>query len=116
MKRIILKRAYEDASQNDGYRMLVDRIWPRAVSKEEADLDEWNKEIAPSTDLRKCFDHDDDKFDEFKTKYKKELDDKSENIKRINKIRKDHQLCLVYAAKNEESNQAVVLKEYLENN
>ncbi|MGO1751243.1 MULTISPECIES: DUF488 domain-containing protein [Psychroflexus] len=116
MKRIILKRVYDDASQNDGYRMLIDRVWPRGVSKEDANLDEWNKEIAPSTDLRKWFDHDDEKFDEFKVKYKKELKENSEDVKRINKIRKDHQLCLLFGAKNEESNQAVVLKEYLENN
>lgn len=70
-KPIVTKRIYEDATQNDGYRVLVDRIWPRGVSKEEANLDEWLKEIAPTDELRKWFDHDPDKFSEFKNATKK---------------------------------------------
>lgn len=116
MKRIITKRVYEDAHVNDGYRMLIDRIWPRGVSKDAAAIAEWNKTIAPSTDLRKWFDHDDDKFDEFSKKYKTELNDQKDDIKRIKQLREKHQLCLLYGAKNEKSNQAIVLKDYLENN
>lgn len=116
MKRIITKRVYEDAHANDGYRLLIDRVWPRGVSKEKAALNEWNKTIAPSTDLRKWFDHDDDKFDEFSKKYKTELKDQKDDIKRISQIREKHQLCLLYGAKNEKSNQAIVLKDYLEKN
>ncbi|MDN6280825.1 MAG: DUF488 family protein [Psychroflexus sp.] len=116
MKRIITKRIYEDTHANDGYRMLIDRIWPRGISKEAAALDEWNKTIAPSTDLRKWFDHDDDKFNEFSKKYKTELNAQKDDIKRINKLREKHQLCLLYGAKNEKYNQAIVLKDYLEKN
>jgi uncharacterized protein YeaO (DUF488 family) len=69
-QQIQIKRIYEDYSEDDGYRVLVDRLWPRGVSKEEARLDEWCKEIAPSTELRKWFDHDPDKFEEFSNRYK----------------------------------------------
>ncbi|TQD39017.1 DUF488 domain-containing protein [Haloflavibacter putidus] len=116
MKRIITKRVYDDAAQNDGYRVLVDKIWPRGVSKEEADLDEWNKDVAPSDDLRKWFDHKEERFDEFSKKYKKELkDNQKEELKRLKDVTKEHQLCLLFGAKDQEHHQAVVLKEILEN-
>lgn len=114
-KEILIKRVYEASSKTDGYRLLVDRIWPRGLSKEEAKLDEWNKEIAPSTDLRKWFDHKEERFEAFITRYKKKLIDKEDELKRIKNITKKQQLCLLYGAKDEEHNQAVVLKSVLKN-
>lgn len=114
MKAIKIKRVYEEASDTDGYRLLVDRIWPRGVSKEEAKLDEWNKEIAPSTELRKWFDHKEERFEEFASKYKNELKEHQKELKRIKKISEKQQLCLLYGAKDEKHNQAVVLKTVLE--
>lgn len=113
MKPVAIKRIYEDASEKDGYRILVDRLWPRGVSKEEAKLDEWIKDIAPSTELRKRFDHIDERFPEFSKRYQAELDSKSDELKRLRKIAEKHQLTLLYSAKNVEFNQAVVLSNYL---
>lgn len=115
MKPIAIKRIYDEANKNDGYRLLIDRIWPRGVSKEDAKLDDWKKELAPSTDLRKWFGHEADKFEAFKKKYKKELVDKTDTLKDIKKIAKSKKLTLLYGAKDEKHNQAVVLKEVLEN-
>lgn len=114
--KIQIKRIYEDAANRDGHRVLVDRVWPRGVSKEDARLDDWNKDIAPSTDLRKWFDHKEDRFPEFKKKYKKELSKQKEPLKEIASIAKDKQVTLLYGAKDEKHNQAVVLKDYLESN
>lgn len=108
------KRIYEDPSKDDGYRVLVDRLWPRGVSKEEARLDEWLKEIAPSTDLRKWFDHDPDKFDEFANRYKGELTQKEEVIESSLKKAEEQTVTLLYAAKDEKHNHALVLKDFLE--
>lgn len=116
MKDIILKRAYDKPAANDGYRLLVDRVWPRGVSKEDAKLDDWQKELAPSTELRKWFGHKAERFNEFKQRYKKELQKQEDAIAAINKIRENKRLCLVYGAKDTEHNQAVVLKDVLENN
>ena len=76
MGKIKIKRIYEQSSADDGYRVLVDRLWPRGVSKKDANLDEWNKEIAPSTELRKWFDHKEERFDEFACRYREELNEK----------------------------------------
>ncbi len=114
MKRIITKRIYEESTKQDGYRILVDRIWPRGVSKEQANLEEWNKDIAPSTELRKWFGHQEKRFEEFKKKYKKELEKQEKELKRIKKIAQQKQICLLYGAKDEKHNQAIVLKEILE--
>lgn len=111
---IKLKRIYEEPSKSDGARILVDRIWPRGISKEDAKLDHWIKEIAPSTELRKWFDHKDERFIQFREKYKKELDDHKELIKELLALANKGRLTLLYGAKNTEHNQAVVLKEYLE--
>lgn len=108
-----IKRIYETPESEDGYRMLIDRIWPRGVSKEEADLDEWNKDIAPSTELRKWFGHKPDLFEEFSKRYKAELHDKSEELKRIKAIAKKQKLTLLYGAKDEKVNHAVVLEKVL---
>lgn len=109
-----MKRAYDDPSKDDGVRVLVDRIWPRGKSKEELKIDHWMKEVAPSTDLRKWFAHDLDKFDAFKEKYKKELED-NEQMKELKEltIKEKKNLTLVYGAKDEKHNQAIVLKEIL---
>lgn len=112
-----LKRAYDEVATNDGKRILVDRLWPRGVSKEDAALDEWLKEIGPSKELRQWFDHDPDKFEAFKQKYRKELQDGEQKasydqLKEIQK--KNSTITLVFSAKNEKNNQAVVLKEMLE--
>lgn len=114
-KPIAIKRIYEDPANNDGYRVLVDRIWPRGVSKEDAKLDEWPKEIAPTDDLRKWFDHDPDKFHEFKKRYKKELKDHQDKLDGLVKKSTEKKVTLLYGAKDEEHNQAVVLQEVLEN-
>ncbi|MDY0409542.1 DUF488 domain-containing protein [Virgibacillus soli] len=114
-----LKRIYEAPSNADGVRILVDRIWPRGISKEKAQLDEWLKEIAPSHDLRKWFAHDVSKFPAFAEKYKGELKQNDEQrtaflkLKQI--IQQSEMVTLLYAAKDEEHNQAQVLKQYIEN-
>ncbi|HET8709025.1 MAG TPA: DUF488 domain-containing protein [Candidatus Saccharimonadales bacterium] len=108
-----IKRIYEQPSPSDGYRVLVDRLWPRGVSKEHAKLDEWLKEVGPSDDLRKWFGHDPAKYDEFKARYEKEL---AENpaFKELQKIvSQQPTVTLLYSAHDELHNQAVVLKEYL---
>lgn len=111
---IHLKRAYDEPSENDGYRVLVDRVWPRGVSKEDADLDEWMKDAAPSPDLRKWFGHDPEKWEEFKRRFFKELDKKPESLKPLVQRAKKGRITLVYGSKEERYNNAVALKEYLE--
>lgn len=111
---IQIKRIYEDASKNDGFRVLVDRIWPRGVSKENAKLDEWMKEIAPSTELRKWFAHKEERFEKFSEKYNIELKSHSVLVEELLNIANEKRLTLLYGAKNETYNQAVVLKKYLE--
>lgn len=115
MDGIQIKRVYDDASESDGYRILVDRIWPRGVSKEKAKLDEWDKVLAPTTELRKWFDHDPEKFEEFSHKYKEELKAQLDGLKRLCELAKHQTLTLLYGAKDEKHNQAVVLKEVLDN-
>ncbi|MEO6908845.1 MAG: DUF488 domain-containing protein [Abditibacteriaceae bacterium] len=110
-----IKRAYDDASKNDGFRVLVDRIWPRGVSKEDAKIDLWLKEVAPTTELRKSFDHDPDKWAEFQKKFKAEIHDNKDVWKQLKDVVKEHStVTLVYAAKDEEHTNAVVLKKLLE--
>lgn len=108
-----IKRIYEKPTPSDGYRILIDRVWPRGVSKEEAKLDEWNKDIAPSTALRKWFGHRPELFDEFSVRYQEELHNKIEELKRIKGIAKKQKLTLLYGAKNEQINHAVILEEVL---
>jgi len=110
---IQLKRIYEDPSEDDGYRVLVDRLWPRGVSKEAARLDEWCKDIAPSPELRKWFDHDPEKFEDFAKRYKTELADRKEVVESLLDIAQHQRLTLLYAAKDEVHNHAIVLKEFL---
>lgn len=113
---ISIKRIYEDSSSEDGYRMLVDRLWPRGMSKEKANLDEWNKSVAPSTDLRKWFAHRPERFEEFAQHYESELENHQDELNKLRDIAKKQNLTLLYAAKNPEINHAVVLKKVLENN
>jgi len=112
------KRIYEAASKDDGLRILVDRVWPRGVSKEKAQLDEWMKEVAPSNELRKWFGHDPEKYQTFKERYKEELksDEQAKEMEQLKKLTKEHDkhITLLYAAKDEEHNQAKVLKEILD--
>jgi uncharacterized protein YeaO (DUF488 family) len=115
-KSIQIKRIYEDASEEDGYRALVDRLWPRGVSKEAAKLDEWNKEVSPSPELRKWFDHEPKKFKEFKKRYETELSDHEEVLDKLVKQAGDQKLTLLYGAKDEVHNHAIVLKEFLDDN
>lgn len=108
------KRVYEDANESDGYRVLVDRLWPRGVSKERAQLDEWAKAIAPSTDLRKWFNHDPAKFKEFAKRYLDEVTRNSEAPGLIAHWQKQTVVTLLYGARDQSDNEAVVLKNYLE--
>ena len=110
--KIKIKRIYEDPDSNDGYRMLVDRVWPRGISKDAAALNEWNKEIAPSTELRKWYGHKAERFAEFTKRYKAELKPKTDELKRIKTISKKQSLTLLYGAKDPQ-NQAAVLLEVL---
>lgn len=112
---IHIKRIYEKPLNSDGIRILVDRIWPRGIKKEDARLDEWLKEIAPSTELRKWFDHKENRFEEFSRKYKEELKGHRELTSQLLKYTQKKRLTLLYGAKDEKHNQAVVLKDYLEN-
>lgn len=111
---IKLKRAYQPAEDGDGFRILVDRLWPRGISKEKAKLDLWLKDVAPSSELRKWFAHDPERWKEFKEKYIEELKDKKKLLKEINDKEKEMStITLVYGAKDEEHNNAVVLREQL---
>jgi len=112
--RLRLKRAYDDPSRDDGNRVLVDRVWPRGVRKEGAKLDGWMKEIAPTDELRKSFGHDPDRWEEFKRRYSRELDASDEAVDRLLAMARKKTLTLVYGARDEEHNNAVALKEYLE--
>ena len=112
---IIIKRIYEDVDNADGYRMLIDRFWPRGIKKEDAKLDEWNKDIAPSVELRKWFDHKEERFKEFSKKYKEELlENSTDEIERLRSIAKKKKLILLYGAKDPLINHAVVLLDVLQ--
>jgi len=111
---IKIKRVYENSSKDDGERILVDRLWPRGVSKEKAKIDLWVKEIAPSDELRKWFSHDPLKWVEFKKRYESELKRMRVEVQKLASISKKENLTLLYAAKDEEHNNAVVLKEFME--
>ncbi len=109
-----LKRVYETPSKEDGYRILVDRLWPRGQRKDAAQLDEWNKDIAPSPALRKWFDHQPERFPAFSAQYREELAAKAADLDRLRDIAKKKQVTLLYAAKDEHHNQAIVLKQVLD--
>jgi uncharacterized protein YeaO (DUF488 family) len=112
--KVRLKRAYDTPAQSDGCRILVDRLWPRGVSKGELRLDDWLKDVAPSAGLRKWFGHDPAKWREFKNRYFQELDERSEVIECILARGREGTVTLVFGAKDVLHNDAVALKEYLE--
>lgn len=113
--KIATKRIYEKYSPEDGVRILVDRLWPRGVSKAEARLDFWLKDVAPSPELRKWFAHDPEKWPEFKLKYISELRKNKKEVEALKAIvRKNKVVTLLYAAKDTEHNEALVLKDFLE--
>ena len=111
---IFIKRAYEPADSKDGYRVLVDRLWPRGLGKNKAKVDLWLKEIAPSGELRKWFGHREEKWLEFRKGYRKELKAKEDLLERLWALSQKHKkLTLLYGAKDEKHNQAVVIAEVL---
>jgi uncharacterized protein YeaO (DUF488 family) len=108
-----LKRAYDPPAAADGKRILVDRLWPRGVKKADAAIDEWMKDLAPSTALRKWFGHDPARWPEFRRRYLKELDRHSEQLDRLRALARQGPVTLVYAAHDEAHNDAVVLRDFL---
>lgn len=106
----VIKRVYEPAAADDGYRVLIDRVWARGITKEKAALDEWCKDLAPSTELRKWFGHEPPKFDEFAKRYRKELEPHADIIERLRKVAHKGRLTIVYSAHDEAHNNAVVVK------
>lgn len=110
---IQLKRAYEKPSPKDGERILVERLWPRGLTKEKAAVDLWLKDIAPSTELRKWFGHDPARWEKFRERYRKELEEKKDALQLLKQKAKEGTVTLVYAAHDEEHNGALVLQEFL---
>ncbi len=106
-----IKRVYENPDKKDGLRILVDRLWPRGLTKEKASISLWLKDIAPSTELRKWFGHDPGKWDEFRKRYKEELNKNKEAVSILTDKLKQGDVTLVYGSKDEEHNEALVLKE-----
>lgn len=104
-----LKRAYDPASASDGYRVLIDRLWPRGITREHARLDEWARELAPSAELRGWFGHDPSRFAEFSRRYKAELTPQKDKLRELRKRARKGRLTLVYGARDTEHNDAVVL-------
>ncbi|MGM8929900.1 DUF488 domain-containing protein [Salinicola halophyticus] len=112
---IQLKRIYDDATQHDGYRALVDGMWPRGIAKRDAKLDEWYKTLAPSKELRQWFGHDRERWQAFRKAYRSELAEAdTAALEELREIARQRQLTLLFGAKDIECNHAVVLKEYLE--
>ena len=112
--QIRLKRVYEEPAADDGCRILVERLWPRGLSKETARLDLWAQDVAPSSSLRKWFDHDPDKWPEFKARYFAELDARSDAVDPVRERVRETQVTFVFASREERFNNAAALKEYLE--
>ncbi|TKA03165.1 DUF488 domain-containing protein [Actinacidiphila oryziradicis] len=113
--KVQVRRAYEEPGRGDGTRVLVDRIWPRGLTKDKADLDEWCKQVAPSTQLRKWYHHDPDRFEEFGRRYRSELDDpeRAQALAHLRELAKGRTLTLLTATKQPEISEAEVLAELL---
>jgi uncharacterized protein YeaO (DUF488 family) len=111
---IRIKRVYDPPSADDGLRVLVDRLWPRGLNKASLKFDEWMKDIAPSSELRQWFGHDESKWEEFQKRYFKELDSRPDLIEQLLQKPRAGRLTLLFAAKDEIHNNAVALKSYLE--
>ena len=119
MYHIKIKRIYDPPETGDGYRILVDRLWPRGIGKEKATLDEWNKDVAPSPEARKDFNHDPTRMEDFKHRYIYELDNNQISVDfahRIEEKLKSDNVTLLFAAKSTTINHAIILKEWLEEN
>ncbi|ANA41526.1 MULTISPECIES: DUF488 domain-containing protein [Geobacter] len=110
---IRIKRVYDEPTPEDGKRILVDRLWPRGITKDKARIDEWLKEVAPSDGLRQWFGHDPARWDEFRERYRRELDAKAELLDGLRKLAAGGTVTLLFAAKDEKHNNAVVLKDIL---
>ncbi len=111
---IALKRAYEKPARSDGMRVLVDRLWPRGLTKDAAAVELWLKDVAPSTELRKWFGHDPAKWSEFQKRYRRELHENRDAVRQLKQTCRQHKVTLVYGARDEEHNAALVLKNVLE--
>ena len=111
---IKMKRVYEQADKKDGERILVDRLWPRGLTKEKASVDLWLKEIAPSTELRKWFGHDPEKWKSFRGRYVTEIRHNDDLIKVLQQKAREGTITLIYGARDEKHNEALVLKQFLE--
>jgi uncharacterized protein YeaO (DUF488 family) len=112
--KLKLKRVYEASDKNDGTRILVDRLWPRGLTKQRAKVDLWLKEIAPSTELRKWFGHDPKKWRSFRARYETELKQHPDQLKLLRSKIKEGTVTLIYGARDQEHNEALVLKDFLE--
>jgi uncharacterized protein YeaO (DUF488 family) len=110
---IRLKRAYDPAAPSDGYRVLIDRLWPRGVSREQAKLHEWEQELAPSAELRECFSHDPSRFQKFRRRYIEELRGRRHRLTELRRRAREGTVTLVYSARDTEHNDAVVLADVL---
>ena len=113
MTKFLTKRIYEEAADSDGFRVLIDRLWPRGVSKIKADLDQWAKELAPSTELRKWFNHVPARFDEFAKRYQAELGQNPDFDSYMAEWQKHATVTLLYGAKDTKHNEVVVLAAYI---
>lgn len=111
---IRIKRVYAPPAADDGRRFLVDRVWPRGISKDAAAVEAWLKDVAPSTELRQWFGHAPERWAEFKRRYRRELDARRDALEPLLQAARDGDITLVYSARDEQHNQAVVLKEVLE--
>jgi uncharacterized protein YeaO (DUF488 family) len=111
---IKIKRAYESASRADGQRFLVDRVWPRGVNRDEMDIEDWLKDVAPSTELRKWFGHDPQRWNDFQRRYRQELASNQAALEPLLDAARRGDVTLVYGARDEQHNQAMVLKQFLE--
>ena len=111
---IDLKRAYDPPAKSDGRRILVDRVWPRGIARDDLRIDAWLKDLAPSTELRKWFGHDPAKWDEFRKRYARELEQRSDALEELVKKARAGHITLVFGARDPEHNNAVALKEDLE--
>ena len=108
-----IKRVYEKSEKNDGTRILVDRLWPRGLSKKDANIDHWMKDIAPSDNLRKWFSHKEEHWEKFKYEYLKELQNKEELVKQLKNFADTRDVTILYSAKDDKRNNAVVLLDFL---
>jgi len=108
-----LRRAYEPPDAGDGRRILVDRLWPRGVSKADAHIDEWVRDLAPSTDLRTWFGHDPERWNEFRRRYARELREHDDLVAKLRQLARGGPVTLVYAARDETHNDAVVLRDLI---